>query len=73
MSSRPTREQQLKARIDAAYPRGWYVAVADEKILAADADFHRLEGALRTQGYDPRSVLVVEAGIAHPEQVTIFI
>jgi major membrane immunogen (membrane-anchored lipoprotein) len=65
--------RQLKATIDRSYPRGWFVAVADGKIVAAAADFHELEGTLQGQGRDPRTVLVVEAGVDYPEYVTIFV
>lgn len=63
---------RMKGAIANAYPRGWFVAIADDTILAAAADFHELERLLRAQGKDPRDVLVVEAGIEYPKQVTIF-
>jgi hypothetical protein len=65
--------RQTKQAIDAAYPRGWFVAVMEQQILAAAADFHELEDKLRAQGKDPRNVLVVEAGVDYPEYVTIFV
>jgi hypothetical protein len=65
--------RRLKKMIDAAHPQGWFVGIADDQIIAAAADFHELEDMLRAKGRDPRSVLVVEAGIEYPEYVTIFI
>ena len=65
--------RRLMERIDATYPRGWFVAIGDDRIVAAAADFRELEGMLRELGKDPRDNLVVEAGVARPEYVTIFI
>jgi len=66
-------DRNIKAAIDAQYPRGWFVAVDGEMVLAAESDFHRLEQSLQTQGRDPRQVLVLEAGVSQPAYVTIFI
>ncbi len=68
-----TGAASVKKRIDTSYPRGWFVAVDGEQILGDAADFRELEGKLRTLSVDPRSVLVVEAGVDYPEQVTIFV
>ncbi len=65
--------RQLLAEIDAKYPRGWFVAVGDGRVLAASADFDELLDELRAQGRDPRETLVVEAGAERPDYVTIFI
>ena len=64
--------RRLKRSIDQDYPRGWFVAVADDQVIGAAADFHALEAAVRTTGKDPREVLIVEAGATYPEDVTIF-
>jgi hypothetical protein len=64
---------RLKAMIRQNYPRGWFVGIADDQVVGASSDFHDLESQLRSQGKDPRRVLVVEAGIDYPENVTIFI
>lgn len=63
---------RMKERID-AYPRGWFVAIVEEQIVAATADFDELEAMLRAQDMDPRNALVVEAGASYPDYVTIFI
>ena len=63
----------LKQSVDTTYPPGWFVAIAEDQVVAASADFHELEAKLRAQGKDPRNVLVVEAGVDFPEYVTVFI
>lgn len=64
--------RQLKASIDRDYPRGFFVAIEEDRVLAAAADFQALEAELRSKGLDPRSVMAVEAGVEYPEYVTIF-
>jgi hypothetical protein len=63
---------RLKETIDQTYPKGWFVAVADHQVIGASERFQELERSLRAKGKDPRTVLVVEAGVAAPEYVTIF-
>ena len=63
---------RLKEMISRAYPHGWFVGIADEQVVGAAADFRALESLLRTQGKDPRRVLVVQAGVDYPEYVAIF-
>jgi hypothetical protein len=65
--------RQLKETIDGGYPKGWFVGIADGQVLADAADFQKLEALLRAQNHDPRDVMVVEAGVAYPEFVTIFV
>ncbi len=64
--------RRLKETIGRTYPKGWFVGIADEKIAGAAETFRDLESSLRAQGKDPRSVLVVEAGVHVPDYVTIF-
>lgn len=63
---------RLKESISRTYPPGWFVGIADEHVIGAAADFRALESLLRTQGKDPRRVLVVQAGVDYPDYVTIF-
>jgi hypothetical protein len=63
---------RLKETISRTYPHGWFVGIADEQVVGAEADFRALESVLRTKGKDPRRVLVVQAGVDYPEFVTIF-
>jgi hypothetical protein len=73
-ASEPSNEsyRRLKPAIDANHPHGWYVAIADNHIVASAADFRELESILRRDGRDVRATLVVQAGIDYPEYVTIF-
>lgn len=64
--------RRLKEMISRTYPHGWFVGIADEQVVGAAADFRALESLLRTQGKDPRRVLVVQARVDYPEYVTIF-
>jgi hypothetical protein len=65
--------RRMKGSIDTTYPPGWFVAIADDQVVGTSATFGELERLLRGQGRDPRQVLVVEAGVNYPEQVTIFL
>jgi hypothetical protein len=63
---------RLKESISQTYPHGWFVGIADEQVVGAVAEFRVLESLLRSQGKDPRRVLVVQAGVDYSEYVTIF-
>ena len=65
--------QRLRETIKQTYPQGWFVAIADDQVIGAAPSFRDLERMLRSQGTDPRTTLVVEAGVTYPEYVTIFI
>jgi hypothetical protein len=67
-----TALRQLLAEIDAKYPTGWFVAIGNDRAIAASADFDDLLDEVRAQGRNPRETLVVEAGAERPEYVTIF-
>jgi hypothetical protein len=64
--------RRLREQIRESYPQGWFVAIADERITGAAADFRQLARQLRAEGKDPRRALIVEAGTDYPESVTIF-
>ena len=64
--------RRLKDTITQTYPKGWFVGIGDDQVAAAAENFRDLQSALRAQGKDPRSVLVVQAGVDVPEYVTIF-
>jgi hypothetical protein len=68
-----TAYRRLKETIKKTYPHGWFIGIADDRIVGAAATFCDLEVKLRAQGFDPRRVLVIEAGVEYPEYVTIFI
>ncbi len=65
--------RRLKETITKTYPRGWFVAIGNDRVLGAAADFREVVACLRAQGIDPRRVLVVEAGVDYPEHLTIFV
>jgi hypothetical protein len=63
--------RRLKDSINQTYPRGWFVAIVDEKVIATAADFFGLVRALLEQGIDPPAALAVEVGVDYPEYATI--
>jgi hypothetical protein len=63
--------QRIKESIAKSYPRGWFVGIGDEKIVGAAATFQELERELHAKNIVLRKVLVVEAGVAYPEFVTV--
>jgi hypothetical protein len=65
--------RQLRATIDAAHVVGTFVAIAGGQVVGAAADFHTLERTLRGRHIDPRNALVVQAGVEHPDYLTIFV
>jgi hypothetical protein len=73
LTSGSAEYRQIKALVDRTYPAGWFVAVANGQVLGADAEFRSLESTLRTRGIDPRSALVIEAGVDYPDNVDVFI
>lgn len=58
---------RMKETIGQTYPKGWWVGIFDEQVVAAAADIRELQGDLRQKGYDPRRVLHVEAGVDPPD------
>jgi hypothetical protein len=64
--------QRLKDSINQTYRKGWFVGIADDQIVGDAGSFRDLEQSLRAQGRDPRTVLVVEAGVETPGYITIF-
>lgn len=65
--------QNLKGVIQSTYPAGRFVAVAGGKIVADAATFDQLDSMLHRIGYHCADLLVVQAGVDYPENVTIFI
>ena len=64
--------RRLEQDIKQSYPHGHFVAIADDKIVGDAADFMTLHRALKANGRDPRTVMIVQAGYEYPERVTIF-
>lgn len=65
--------RRLKTAIEQTYSPGWFIGIADDQIVGAAEKFPELTAHLRSRGLDPRQVMVVEAGVDYPENVTIYI
>ena len=65
--------RRMKGAIDQTYSPGWFVGIADDQIVGAAEKFPELTASLRSRGFDPRQVMVVEAGVDYPKYVTIYI
>jgi hypothetical protein len=65
--------RRLRPDIEAAYPKGRFVAIGEGRILGDAATFTELETLLRGMGRGPGQSLVVEVGAELPDQVTIFL
>ena len=63
--------KRLRSQIDQSYPVKHYVAIDRGEIVGASADFWELYNDLRAGGRDPQEVLVVLAGVEHPEHGVI--
>ena len=64
--------QRLKESINQTYRTGWFVGIADDQVVGDAESFRDLELSLQAQGKDPRTVLIVQAGVETPDYVTIF-
>jgi hypothetical protein len=58
--------------INATYPRGHFVAIADGKIVADADTFDALDGSLNALGQESADVLIVQTGIDYPESAVMF-
>jgi hypothetical protein len=65
--------RQLRSVIDSTYPRGRYVAISEGKIVADAAQFGELNSLFHQMGNHSPDVMVVQAGVGYPENLTIFI
>jgi hypothetical protein len=61
----------LKPVIEAKYPLKQFVAIADGKIVADDADFDKLGEKLRALGINPMDALVDRVGEEWSEYMNI--
>jgi hypothetical protein len=64
---------RLKDTIARTYPPGRFVAIAGGQIVGDAAEFLELHTALLKAGYEPRRVIVVQAGVEYPRKVTLFL
>ena len=72
LTSQNAAYQTLKEKIRQTYPHGYFVSIAQNRIVAATADFRKLKGLVRAEGFDLRNVLIVEAGVSYPDFVSLF-
>jgi hypothetical protein len=63
----------LKPIIEANYPPRQFVAIADGKIVADDADFFKLGEKLAALGIDPMNALVDRVGEEWSEEELIIL
>lgn len=64
--------KRLRSTIEASYPQGRFVAIADGAVVGDAASFEELEAMLRAVGRKPGESLVVQVGGELPEYVNIF-
>ena len=65
--------RRLRSTIISTYPKGRFVAIGDDRILADAASFEELQTMLREMGRGCGQSLVVEVGAELPDQVTILL
>jgi hypothetical protein len=64
---------ELKPEIDRGYPTGRFVAIESSRTLTDAGSLQELVEQLKFLGKDPQDVLVVQAGVEHPETATILV
>lgn len=57
---------RMKPTIDRTYPKGRFVAVADNRVIADAATFEELYTTIQAAGWDPREVITEQAGVEDP-------
>lgn len=63
--------RRIKGAIDQTYSHGCFVGIANDQIVGTAEKFPDLTANLRNRGFDPRQVMVVEAGVEYPDYVVI--
>lgn len=63
--------RRLKDSLAKNYAKGQFIAIAGEEIVADAPRLGELRTMLEKSGKDPRQVLVVQAGVDHPESGVI--
>jgi hypothetical protein len=59
--------RQMKAKIDASYPDGHFLAFDDGQIVAEAPTYDELTQALKAIGKDRTDIFVVQAGVDYPQ------
>jgi hypothetical protein len=57
----------LKLEIDRTYPKGRFIVIHNQKIVADAATLPELLAALTAQGLNPKECLAVQAGVDYPK------
>jgi hypothetical protein len=65
--------RRLRSAIADQYPKGRFVAIGDDRILADAASFEELQTVLRGMGRRRGQSLIVEVGAELPDYVTILL
>lgn len=63
--------ERLKSELDAKYPKGHFVGIAQGKIVADATDLDELIAKIKMLGFDPRRALAVQAGDETPQYAII--
>lgn len=63
----------LKPVLDQRYPKGWFVALEGNEVVADGSTLDALLANLQALGKDPRNCLAVQAGVDYPEYAVIFL
>jgi hypothetical protein len=64
--------RRLKDTLAQQYGSGCFIAFAEGGIIADAIDFDQLRSLLALQNRNPAHVLIVQAGVDHPENAVIF-
>ena len=59
--------RKMKAMIDGTYPKGRFLAMERGQIVADAPSFDELATRVRSQGKNPKEMLIVQAGVEYPE------
>lgn len=65
--------RKLRDHIQRTYARGRFIAISGGRIIADAASFEELDAALHNMGRHTPDILVVQAGIEYPENMTILL
>jgi hypothetical protein len=65
--------RRLQPTIDRAYPRGRFLAIHGQRVVADAATLGELLAALAAREINPHEALAVQAGVEYPEFVSILL
>ena len=64
--------RKIKPKLDQTYPKGWFIALEGEQVIADAPNFDALTGILLKMSKNPAETFMVQAGIDYPEKAVIF-